>query len=160
MMACCRLECCTTSGLNVEGWHLCCTLFIQCTQARNCQQSNAYFECISLESISCGFGSLVPGCCLLMLLLSEWEICGSCVKHFCWNNVANGWKFVKFTKLKICENLALCDTLFCARRNFFDTCRWLMASVWLLQIYSQLEVFSEDRPHAIWNCTTIVTNEG
>ena len=47
-------------------------------QACNCQQSNAYFEGVSLESIPCGFSNLVPGLCPLMLLQLE---CENCVVH-------------------------------------------------------------------------------
>ena len=34
------------------------TVTLSSAQARNCQQSNAYFESVSLESIPCGLGML------------------------------------------------------------------------------------------------------
>ena len=37
-------------------------------RACSCQQSNAYFEGISLESIPCRYGSIAPGCCPSTLL--------------------------------------------------------------------------------------------
>ena len=71
---------------------------ISSARARSFLQSNAYFGGISLEWVSCGFGSLAPGCCPSMLLQSE---CENCVSHknFRWNIFTNGWKFAKFTKL-------------------------------------------------------------
>ena len=54
------------------------TVTLSSAQARNCQQSNAYFEGVSLESVPCGFGSLVPECCPSMLLQLE---CENCVAH-------------------------------------------------------------------------------
>ena len=54
------------------------TVTLSSTRARNCQQSNAYFEGISLERVPCGFGSLAQGCCPSMLLQSEHENCVVC----------------------------------------------------------------------------------
>ena len=71
-----------------------------------CQQDSAYFKGISLESVSFGFGNIIPGCFPSNLLQSERENCGWRIKKFRWNNFTNGWKFVKFTKIKHPRNFS------------------------------------------------------
>ena len=68
---------------------------------------NAYFEGISLESLSCGFSSLALGYCSSMLL--QWF-----TSKF---NFANGWKLTKFTKLKTRENLRYTVKMFVLKED-------------------------------------------
>ena len=56
-----------------------CTLLS--TQAHCCQQSNAYFEGISMERVPCRFCSLALGCCPSTVLQSEHEQCVCCVSQ-------------------------------------------------------------------------------
>ena len=84
------------------------TVTLSSTRARSCQQSNAYFKCISLESIPHGFGSIAPGCCPSMILQSERENCGSHVKRFFVEIISQTVENLrKFVKLKTLKNLVL-----------------------------------------------------
>ena len=83
-------------------------------RARTCQQSNAYFEGVSLERVPRGFGSLVPGSRPSTLLQSERENCVACQKI--------SLRYFR-ERLKICEikdprNLALYGNLFMTSRIF------------------------------------------
>ena len=81
------------------------------SQTCSCQQSNAYFEGISLERVPCEFGNLAPGYCTL--LYSERENCVVSCQNFLLRYFifANGWKLVKFVKLKTSKNLAIYGSL-------------------------------------------------
>ena len=92
-----------TSLASVFNMHHAVTLLS--SQSHSCQQSNAYFEGISLERVHWEPQDVF-----------HWHSCNqnmktvSRVKIFSWNTFANSLKFAKFTKLKTCENLALYST--------------------------------------------------
>ena len=85
------------------------TVTLSSPRAHTCQQSNAYFKGVSLESIPCGFGSLVPGCCASTLLELE---CKNCVvqQKFLLKDFRERLKIHEIHKMKYPQkNLALYD---------------------------------------------------
>ena len=66
--------------------------------ACSCQQSNAYFEGISLESVPCRFSIISQGCCPSTLLHMTTVVY---VEIFFVERISQTvWKFTKFAKLK------------------------------------------------------------
>ena len=59
----------------------------------------ANFEGISLESVSCRFDSIAPGCCPSIILLSEYEKCSLLVKKGSLKQFYKQLKFAKFANV-------------------------------------------------------------
>ena len=81
------LNCAHAANVIIWAWHTSLVLSNTHCHAVVCLSSQLsarqyLLEGISLESVPCGFDSIVPGCCPSNLLQSERENSGSCVKIF------------------------------------------------------------------------------